>query len=130
MPDPDQHKLTDQRRIVVVGPCASGKSTLVRNLRNHGFDAYACAQEHSAVPRLWAHQEPDVVIALRTGLETIRKRRGAEWSETIYEAQMHRLHDAYEAAGLTIDTSDDDESGALQRAIVFLEHAVVKYLAS
>lgn len=91
-------------RVVVVGPCASGKTTLVRLLRERGVDAYVCGQEHSIVRDLWRRQNPDVVVALTVDLETIRARRGDDWSATIYEEQRRRLHDAMEAADLIIDT--------------------------
>src|SRR6476660_778659 len=40
-------------RVVVVGVCSSGKSTLVGRLKTAGYDAHACSQEHSYVPHLW-----------------------------------------------------------------------------
>jgi len=106
-----------------VGPCASGKTTLVDNLRAHGYDAYVCAQEHSAAPTLWAHQDPDLLIALRTDLQTIRQRRGERWSEAIYNAQLERLQDAYNSADITIDSGEVDDISALKRTISFLERA-------
>ena len=36
-------------RIAIVGICASGKTTLVRGLREAGYDAYNVAQEHSCI---------------------------------------------------------------------------------
>jgi GTPase SAR1 family protein len=92
-------------KVVVVGPCASGKSTLVERLRAEGYDAYACAQEHSIVPDLWNHLRPDVVIGLRVDFETIRARRGSHWTPALYEAQVERLQGAYAAAGIVIDTN-------------------------
>ena len=62
-------------RVAVVGRCASGKSTLVAALQELGVDAYAVAQEHSAVPTLWQHADPDLLIYLDVDLETIRSRR-------------------------------------------------------
>ncbi|HEX5503007.1 MAG TPA: hypothetical protein VFW96_10315, partial [Thermomicrobiales bacterium] len=46
-------------RVVVVGPCAAGKTTLVARLRARGHDAAVCAQEHSGVPYLWQLTRPD-----------------------------------------------------------------------
>jgi deoxyadenosine/deoxycytidine kinase len=112
---------TDPRhslRVVVVGPCASGKSTLAERLRSHGYDAYVCAQEHSEISSLWRHLEPDAVIALDVDLETLRRRRGAEWPETIYREQLRRLSAARAVAAVTIDTvaldRDEVEGVALQ----------------
>ncbi len=90
--------------IVVVGPCASGKSTLVRGLRSHGYDARVCAQEHSAVRTLWRHQGEPRLIALTADLESIRIRRQALWPRAIHAAQLVRLADAYANAELVIRT--------------------------
>lgn len=109
-----------QIRVTVVGPCASGKTTLVEQLRNAGYEAWVTGQEHSAVPDLWNHQEPDVLIALATDLETIRLRRGKGWSGVIYAAQIERLQRAYEAAGLIIDTGASSEDETTARALAYL----------
>ena len=54
----------ESRKIVVVGPCAAGKSTLVTALRELGYDAHVSGQEHSEIAMLWQHSQPDVLIAL------------------------------------------------------------------
>jgi deoxyadenosine/deoxycytidine kinase len=122
MPDLPHNARSHQQKVAVVGPCASGKSTLVRSLREHGYDAYAVAQEHSAVPGLWNHQKPDVLIGLKTQLSTIRQRRGESWSQGIYESQLERLQEAYASADLIIDTDTFSESDALDRALALLGH--------
>ncbi|HKG26375.1 MAG TPA: hypothetical protein VKB09_12045 [Thermomicrobiales bacterium] len=95
-------------RVVVVGPCASGKSTLADRLRSHGYDAYVCAQEHSEISTLWRHLDPDAVIALDVDLATVRRRRGADWPEAIFREQLRRLTAARAAADVTIDTASLD----------------------
>lgn len=92
-------------KVVIVGPCASGKTTLARLLRERGVDAYVCGQEHSIVRDLWRRQNPDVVVALDVDLETVRARRGDDWSAAIFEEQRRRLQDAMNAADLVIDTA-------------------------
>ena len=92
-------------RIVVVGSCATGKSTLVAALRERGFDASANGQEHSEIPTLWNHTSPDIVVLLEADLETIRARRGPWWPETIYAAQQRRLANARLAADVVVDTA-------------------------
>ncbi len=104
-------------RVVVVGPCASGKTTLVERLRSHGYDAYVCAQEHSEISTLWRHLEPDAVIALDVDLGTIRRRRGAEWPETIYREQLRRLAAARSAANVTIDAATLDRDAVVNVAL-------------
>jgi hypothetical protein len=112
--------LTRSPRVAVVGPCASGKSTLVEGLRAHGFDAYVCAQEHSEIPTLWRHLEPDVVIALDVDLATVRRRRGEDWPETIYRQQIRRLAPARSVAELIVNTAESDEVETLRRALAVL----------
>ncbi len=106
-------------RVVVVGPCASGKSTLVRQLRALGYDATACGQEHSEIPTLWRHADPDLLIALRVDLATVRQRRGADWPERLHEIQKQRLASAFAAADLVLDSAALDAE-ALQAAAVDL----------
>ena len=112
---------TSAIRVTVIGPCASGKTTLVEHLQALGFDAWATAQEHSGVPDLWNHQHPDALIGLRTDLETIRQRRGESWPQSIYDAQMARLQTAYQSAGLIVDTSISSEEESLRAALAYLK---------
>ena len=105
---------------MVVGTCASGKSTLVAALREAGIDASVCAQEHSEIPTLWNHTKPDVLVLLDVDLATIRARRSPTWPEPIYDAQLRRLENARAAADLIIDTGAKGvaESVALVRKLV------------
>lgn len=109
-------------RIVVVGPCASGKSTLVSRLKDLGFDAYAVAQEHSAVRNLWQRKDPDVLIALDVSLDVVRARRSPTWLEAVYQRQHERLASAYAAADLTIDTARHDSEAVVAMVCDWLEH--------
>jgi hypothetical protein len=106
--------------IVIVGPCASGKSTLSAGLRDLGFDALVCSQEHSEIATLWRHSEPDVLIALDIDLEKIRARRGSDWPETIYLAQTERLKSARAAADVVIDASRLSAEEVLSIALNYL----------
>lgn len=107
-------------RIAVVGPCASGKSTLVEGLRRLGYDAYVSGQEHSEIATLWDHLHPEFVIGLTIDLATLRSRRGSTWPKTLYETQLRRLEHAYSRADLVIDTARLDATGAVARAESFL----------
>jgi GTPase SAR1 family protein len=108
MDDPAGRKSTPSQRIVVVGPCASGKSTLVERLKAARLDARASGQEHSAVRDLWATLEPDMLVALDIDLETLRARRSPDWPEDIYLRQRERLRHAFEVADLVIDSMAND----------------------
>lgn len=107
-------------RVVVVGPCASGKTTLVTTLRAHGYDATVSAQEHSAIPRLWQRTDPDVLIALVADIDAVRERRDESWPGWLHDAQEERLADAQDAADLVIDTSELGADEVAEQAIRFL----------
>lgn len=106
------------QRVVVVGYCASGKSTVVSALKERGIDALAVAQEHSVIQNLWNHQDPDLVVFLDVSIEAIRARRGnPAWPEWIYELQRERLASARERADLVIDTSSSGVDDVVRRIL-------------
>ncbi len=108
-------------RIVVVGACASGKSTLVSGLREHGYDALVSGQEHSDVHHLWSRTNPDVVIALGITLDAIRQRRDdPNWPAWLFDRQQVRLRDATAAANLVIDTTRAEASQVLAQTLAYL----------
>ncbi len=117
LPDSEQ----DPRRIVVVGVCSAGKSTLVRKLREKGYKARACAQEHSGVPHLWQRQNPDLLVYLDASIHTIRRRRGAHWEQPLLDAQHKRLAHACEHCDLYIDTNGLSPDDLVSRAVTFLQ---------
>jgi RNase adaptor protein for sRNA GlmZ degradation len=114
------------RRVVVVGPCASGKTTLVHGLRDLGYDAAVCAQEHSDIPTLWQRGRPDVLIALDVDLATIRRRRGEDWPEAVYAVQRRRLAPARAAASAVLDASTLSVTGLLAAAARAIREADVR----
>jgi shikimate kinase len=94
-------------RVAVVGSCASGKTTIVARLREHGIDAWAVAQVHSAIAELWRHLGPDRLVFLDTILETVRARRGDDnWPGWIFDLQQERLLNARTHADVIVDTND------------------------
>jgi hypothetical protein len=103
-------------RVVVVGHCGAGKSTLVAGLRERGIDAVTSAQEHSIVPDLWRRRGADLLVYLDIDLESIRRRRGHHWPEAIYRIQETRLAPAREAADIVIDTGHRDLSQTMATA--------------
>lgn len=107
---------------MIVGPCAAGKSTLAAGLRNLGYEAMPVAQEHSDIPALWRHAEPDLVVALDVDLPTIRARRAEEgWPEWLYQTQRRRLQQARAAAALIIDAGSASPADILARVAQFLQ---------
>ncbi len=91
--------------IAIVGPCASGKSTLGERLRQQGYNARTAAQEHSYVPGMWQMSNPDYLIYLDVSLDTLRLRRGnPRWSAHEWQEQQQRLAHARAHADLIIAT--------------------------
>lgn len=110
-----------RRGIVVVGHCASGKSTLVDSLRERGYDAYVAAQEHSEIANLWAHQDPEVVIALSVSAEGVRLRRTRSWPDWLHETQSRRLKSAFAAADLLLGTDELEPEEVLRSVLAYLD---------
>ncbi|GAP64372.1 hypothetical protein ARMA_2795 [Ardenticatena maritima] len=113
---------TRRPRIAVVGPCASGKSTLVRRLRAEGWDARMPAQEHSYVPDMWQRlSKPDVLIYLDADNETLRRRRpGHTLNDTYLAQERERLQHAYAHADLILDTTHLTPEEVYQRVMDFI----------
>ena len=112
---------TESRKIVVVGPCAAGKSTLVTALRALGYDAHVSGQEHSEIATLWQHSEPDVLIALDVDISAVRARRGDSWPEWLHDLQVRRLAAASRAANLAIDTTVLSPQSVVDRVVAYLQ---------
>lgn len=107
-------------RVGVVGPCKSGKSTLVRGLQQAGYEAIQIAQEHSFAPHMWAHiAKPDALIFLDCRYETTIA-RGLNWTRAEYEEQHPRLADARASADLFLETDDVEPEVILEKARAFL----------
>jgi guanylate kinase len=91
--------------IAVVGNCASGKTTLVTNLKNLGHNGINVPQEHSEIRRLWRHKKPNLLVLLSCTHATAKSRRpGLAWTEKQLEVQRRRLHQAREECDLYIVT--------------------------
>lgn len=109
-------------RIAVVGPCASGKSTLVKALRAAGYDARHPAQEHSFVKDMWQRLiDPDVLIYLDLSHEAYRARRPKDDAGPEYLAmQRERLSHAREHADLVVETSGMTAEGVREQVLAYL----------
>jgi GTPase SAR1 family protein len=110
--------------IGVVGPCKSGKSTLVRGLIENGYRAQQIAQEHSFAPRMWQQiTPPDILIYLHSDYERTVE-RGLAWTRKEYDEQQPRLAHARENADLELVTDVESPEEILARAIAFLSTSV------
>ena len=113
-------------RIKVVGPCASGKSTLAAELRRLGFDAASAAQDHSFVPDMWRRlNPPDLLIYLDVSLEVAhrRGRAGHGWDQGYLDEENERLRHARAHCDLYLDTDALSEAEVLERVVAFVHAA-------
>lgn len=108
--------------IGVVGPCGSGKSTLIARLEQHGYACRHIAQEHSYVQAMWQIiSKPDILIYLQSSFETSTARRKLDWQAKDYEEQLRRLAHAREHAHIVIQTDDLTPNDILQKVLDLLK---------
>jgi cytidylate kinase len=105
-----------------VGPCASGKSSLVQQLKALGYNVRHVAQDHSYVPDMWRRlTDPDLLIYLDAELSTIARRRRISWGERYLADERHRLRHARQHCDLYLTTDDLTEEEVLEHVVAFLE---------
>jgi guanylate kinase len=109
-------KLRPGPRVVVVGPDAAGKTTLVNHLSALGFNARSCAQDHSHVPDMWRRlSKPDFMVFLDAELETIARRRKIDWGQDRLDQLQERLANARVNCDLYLPTDDLDPIDVVTR---------------
>ena len=107
--------------IGVVGPCGSGKSTLIAGLEGHGFSCRHIAQEHSYVQAMWQIiSKPDILIYLHASFPVSTERRQLNWQEKDHTEQLRRLGHAREHANLIIETDELTAAQVLQKSLDYL----------
>jgi len=113
-----------QLHIVVVGPCAAGKTTLVNGLIARGFaGARLVVQEHSGVHDLWARRgPPDALIYLDLRVTTMNRRQGrTDWTDAARAEQLLRLLSARRECDLYLPTDELTILQVLEAVVQFLE---------
>jgi hypothetical protein len=107
--------------IAVVGPCTSGKTTLVAALRAAGYNARQPAQEHSYVPDMWRRMiSPHLLIYLDVTYESARQRRAISWGPQRLDEQAARLAHARQHADLYLPTDGLTPEQVLVAVLDFL----------
>jgi cytidylate kinase len=112
-----------QRPLIgVVGPCGSGKSTLIAGLERQGYTCRHIAQEHSYVGDMWQRiSHPDILVFLDASFEACTRRRPLNWTEKDYQEQQRRLAHARQHAHLYIATDDLSPEEVLKKVIEYVE---------
>ena len=102
----------------IVGPCASGKSTLGQALKARGLRVRQVAQEHSYVPRMWKLlTNPDFLVFLDASFEVSTRRKNLTWSEREYEEEQRRLSHARQFCDLYLMTDRLSPEEVLQAVL-------------
>ena len=110
----DREKSIEAPRVVVVGPDAAGKSELVKRLRELGYNARSCAQDHSYVPDMWQRiSKPNFLVYLDARLETIAQRRVIDWGQERLDTLNARLAHARAHCDLYLPTDELNPSDVL-----------------
>ena len=108
----------------VVGPCGSGKSTLIDGLKQYGYACRDIAQEHSYVQAMWQKiAKPDILIFLDASFLVSTARRRLNWQKVDHDEQYRRLAHARKHAHLVIDTNPLTPVQVLQKVLDFLQSA-------
>ncbi len=110
--------------IGVVGPCGSGKSTLIAGLKKYGYTCRHIAQEHSYVQAMWQIiSKPDILVYLEASFPVSTARRKLDWQAKDHSEQLRRLAHAREHAHLIINTDNVTADEVLQKVLDFLHGA-------
>jgi dephospho-CoA kinase len=114
--------------IGLVGPCASGKTTLKNGLIPYGLVVKHIAQEHSYVQNMWKRlSNPDFLIYLDVSYEISKIRKSLNWTYEEYHNQTERLTHARNHADLYIHTDELSIDQVLEVVLNFLQEKGYKY---
>lgn len=107
----------------IVGPCGSGKTTLIAGLKQYGIPTRHIAQEHSYVANMWQRlTNPAFLIFLDASYPETVRRRCLNWTNDEYLEQHRRLSHAREHANLYIFTDALNPGQVLDQVLTFLRN--------
>jgi ABC-type Mn2+/Zn2+ transport system ATPase subunit len=107
----------------VVGPCCSGKSTLVKALLERGYVTRHIAQEHSFAPSMWKTiGKADVLIYLDVSFPVAQQRRWMDWKPADLAEQGRRLRHAREHCDLYLQTDALAADDVLKRVLATIDN--------
>ena len=125
-----RHKMQQKLPVIkVVGVSASGKSTLVRALREHGYDARSVSQEHSHSATLWKQFDvPRILIFLDSTLEAQHQRRpDVSWDAANLAAEHRLLQNARAEADLRLNTAQLSGAEVLHLTLAYLRAKRIRH---
>jgi hypothetical protein len=110
-------------RIGIVGPCTSGKSTLIANLHDTpGIELRHIAQEHSYVQSMWQQiSHPRWLVFLDVSYQESLARKNLDWTNAEYLEQQRRLAHARDHADLYLLTDGLSPREVAENVQAFLE---------
>ena len=114
--------------IAIVGPCASGKTTLAQALRAKNLLARQIAQEHSYVANMWeVLANPTVLIFLDASYPVCTQRKSLTWTPQEYATQKKRLKHAQTNCQIYINTDELTPDEVLQRSLKALKEIGIEF---
>lgn len=110
-------------RVGIVGPCTSGKSTLIANLRQvQQIELRHIAQEHSYVQTMWQQiAHPDWLVFLDVSYPVSMERKKLNWTEAEYQEQQRRLSHARSHTDFYVNTDELTPEQVAEKVLEFLE---------
>jgi GTPase SAR1 family protein len=109
-------------KIGIVGPCSSGKTTLITGLKEYGYAARHIAQEHSYVPDMWKRlASPNILIYLDVSYLVSMVRRPLNLTESEFDDQIKRLSHSKNNADFYLHTDLLSVTDVLKSVLNYLD---------
>jgi thymidylate kinase len=116
---------TKENILGIVGPDSAGKSTLINQLKELGYNCRHIAQEHSYVPDMWLRLvNPLALIYLDVTYIVSLERRQLDMNEREFNEQKDRLLHAYQNADLYIQTDELSAENVYSIVVQYLENNI------